>query len=208
VGGDSNLVNDFMINNLEAFVFGRTDWEYVNNTFVFPTNIGYRFIKTENGMCNGQFGGIGADRAQRCVVVDAIQYMGLLITNGEFVAFEGDNPIEIEIPDTCTGNVRFVNCAFWGPAVQNVVSHSKGFLSFSDCFFSSIHKGENPLPLVEADGGKLQVRGCSFWGDRPDILLNPGLEHAIISENTGTNGVHIINNIGDKAVIINNEPPK
>ena len=31
----------------EAFIFGRTDWEYVNNTFVFPVNIGYRFIKTE-----------------------------------------------------------------------------------------------------------------------------------------------------------------
>ena len=206
VGGDSKLVNDFMINNLEAFIFGRTDWEYVSNTFVFPTKVGYRFIKTENGSCNGQFSGIGADRAQRCMVVENIQYMGLLITNGEFVAFEGDNPIEIEVSDTCTGNVRFVNCAFWGPAKQNVVSRSKGFLSFSDCFFSSIHKAENPLPLIEADGGRLQVRGCSFWGDRPDIQLNQGVEHAIISENNGANGVRINNNIGDKAVIINNEP--
>jgi hypothetical protein len=197
-----------MMDNLEAFIFGRTDWEYVSNTFVFPTKVGYRFIKTENGSCNGQFSGIGADRAQRCVVVDEIQYMGLLITNGEFVAFEGDNPIEIEISDTCTGNVRFVNCAFWGPAKQNVVSHSKGFLSFSDCFFSSIHEGKNPLPLIEADGGKLQIRGCSFWGDRPDIQLNQGVKHAIISENNGENGVRINNNIGSKALIIRNEPSR
>jgi hypothetical protein len=131
----------------------------------------------------------------------------LLITGGEFVAFEGDNPVEIELLDTCKGNVRFVNCAFWGPADQNVRSHSKGFLSFSDCFFSSNQKVANPLPLIEADGGKLQIRGCSFWGDRPDILLNTGLEHAIISENTGTSGVRIINNVGEKAVIIHNEPP-
>ncbi len=134
--------------------------------------------------------------------------MGLLITNGEFVAFEGKNPIQIEISETCTGNVRLVNCAFWGPAIQNVVSHSKGFLSFSDCFFSSNYKVENLLPLVEANNGRLQIRGCSFGGERKgDILLNKGMEYAIISENTGTNGIWIINHIGNKAVINNNEPP-
>jgi hypothetical protein len=207
VGGNTDLVNDFMINNLEAFIFGRTDWEYVNNTFVFPTRIGYRFIKTEKGNCNGQFVGIGADRAQRCILIESIQYMGLLLTNGEFVAFEGNNPIQIEIPETCVGNVRFVNCAFWGPAKQNVVSHLKGFLSFSDCFFSSTYKFENQLPLIEADNGRLQIRGCSFGGERKgDIQLNKGIEYAIISENTGTNGVWIINHIENKAILNNNEP--
>ena len=38
-----------MWRNCEAFIFGRTDWEYVNNTFVFPVNIGYRFIETQGG---------------------------------------------------------------------------------------------------------------------------------------------------------------
>ena len=206
VNGDSKLVNDFIIKNLEAFIFGRTDWEYVNNTFVFPVNIGYRFIKTKAGACNGQFSGIGADYAQRCIVVDQIQPMGLLITNGQFVAFAGDNPIEIEIASTCTGNIRLVNCAFWGPAVQNVVSHSRSFLSLSDCYFSSGKKTE--APLIEADGGWIQIRGCSFAGERKSIALNKGIIHAIISENTGTHGVDIINNIGDAAVLSNNEPHK
>ena len=92
VGGNSEVVNKYMIDHLEAFIFGRTDWEYVNNTFVFPVKIGYHFIATKEGACNGQFSGIGADYSQSCVVVDAIQPMGLLITNGQFVAFAGDNP--------------------------------------------------------------------------------------------------------------------
>ncbi len=205
VGGNAEIVNKYMIDNLEAFIFGRTDWEYVNNTFVFPVKVGYKFIQTPSGMCNGQFTGIGADWAQRCVVVEAIQHMGLLITGGQFVAFAGEDPIQIEIAPTCKGSVRLVNCAFWGPAVQNVVSHNQNFTSLSDCYLSSPHQAMKPL--VEADAGRLQVRGCSFeGGPRTDILLGKGLKHAIISENNGELGVKVQNEIGDKAIIANNEP--
>jgi hypothetical protein len=33
-------VHEFMWKNCEGFVFGRTDWEYVNNAFVYPVNVG------------------------------------------------------------------------------------------------------------------------------------------------------------------------
>lgn len=204
VGGNAEIVNKYMIDNLEAFIFGRTDWEYVANTFVFPVKVGYKFIRTASGACNGQFTGIGADWAQRCVVVEDIQHMGLLITGGQFVAFAGENPIQIEIAPTCKGSVRLVNCAFWGPAVQNVVSHNQSFTSLSDCYLSSPHQALKPL--VEADNGRLQVRGCSFeGGPRTDILLGKGLRHAIISENNGELGVKVENRIGLKAIIVHNE---
>lgn len=206
VNGDWEPVFEYMWKNCEAFVFGRTDWEYVTNTFVFPVNVGYRFILTENGAANGQFCGVGADAAQRCVVVEAIQPMGLLITNGQFVAFAGDDPIEVVIDNTCHGSVRLVNCAFWGPAAQNVVSHSQSFVSLSDCYFSSGRQGAEPRPLVEADNGRLQVRGCSFATGEPSIRLAKGLKHAIVSENNGANGVMIINEIGEQAIVVNNEP--
>ena len=208
VGGNMELVNKFIIENLEAFIFGRTDWEYVTNTFVFPVKIGYRFINTEQGGCNGQFSGIGADMANNCIVVDAVQPMGILVTNGQFVAFAGENPIEVVINDTCNGSVRFVNCSFWGPAVQNVVSHSKSFLSLNDCYLSTWYETKTPKPLIEADGGKLQIRGCSFGTPQPSILLKKGLHHAIITENNGVNGVEVVNEIGDAAIIANNEPRK
>lgn len=70
VGGEWKPVHEFMRKHCEAFIFGRTDWEYVNNTFVFPANIGYRFIETKAGMANGQFSGIGADEADVCVKVE------------------------------------------------------------------------------------------------------------------------------------------
>jgi hypothetical protein len=32
------------------------------------------------------------------------------------------------------------------------------------------------------------------------------LEHAIITENNGVRGVEILNELGDRAIIVNNEP--
>lgn len=208
VGGDWKPVHEFMWKHCEAFIFGRTDWEYVNNTFVYPVNIGYRFIATKSGAANGQFSGIGADEAQICVKVDAIQPMGLLISNGQFVCMHGDIRTEVLVEKTCAGSVRLVNCAFWGPARQCVVSHSRSFVSLSDCYLSGSGREKNPgVFLVEADGGKLQVRGCSFGTDEPSIALRPGLQHAIVTENNGVRGVEILNGIGDRAILANNEPP-
>ena len=45
-----------------AFVFARTDWEYVFNTFAFGYALGYHFIKSSTGSCNGNFLGIGKSK--------------------------------------------------------------------------------------------------------------------------------------------------
>ena len=203
-GGNWEKVYAYMWQHCEGFIFARTDWEYVTNTFIFPVNVGYHFISTANGAMNGQLCGIGADAANRCIVVDALQPMGLLITNGQFVAFEGENPIEILINPTCGGSVRLQNCDFWGPAIQNVVSHSKSFVSLNNCYFSSGRPNHPGHALVEADGGRLQVEGCSFATSEPSIRLGKGLRHAIV---TGNDGEHfrIVNEVGRQALIANNE---
>ena len=46
-------------------MFARTDWEYVFNTFSYGYALGYHFIQTKSGACNGNFLGIGADMAVR-----------------------------------------------------------------------------------------------------------------------------------------------
>jgi len=127
----------YMQHNLEAFVFGRTDWEYVTNTFVFPAKTGYRFTQTANGAANGQFSGIGADATENAVVVEAIQPMGLLITNGEFNSHLVGSSAQIIIEKSARGNVRFVNSGFWGPVKHNAILRGDGFTSFSDCYFSN-----------------------------------------------------------------------
>ena len=50
------------------------------------------------------------------------------------------------------------------------------------------------------------MRGCTFATDEPGIDLKKGLVHAIITANNGARGVSIRNEIGEKAIIANNEP--
>ena len=206
-GGEWNAVYKYMYEHLEAFIFGRTDWEYVFNTFVFPTQIGYRFINTKSGACNGQFSGIGSDASEYCVFVDEIQPMGLLITNGQFVSFNGPNPVEIVINEKCKGSVRLANCAFWGDAKHIAVLKGQSFVSFDNCFIWGWGKQDETAAAIDAQSGRLQVRGCSFVGDRPSVRIGPQVKHAVAAENNGDHGVRIINEAGDRAVLRDNEPP-
>ncbi|MGC9326255.1 MAG: glycosyl hydrolase family 28-related protein [Candidatus Hinthialibacter sp.] len=206
VGGNWDLVYKYMYENCEAFVFGRTDWEYVTNNFVFPAKIGFRFIKTEHGACNGHFTANGADACETSVLVEEIQPMGLLITGGQFVSFNGENPIQLVVAPTCTGSVRLVNCAFWGPSNHNALINGKGFVSFNDCYFSNSKKGTEKMPLIVAKSGRLQINNSSFATAQPSVELGPELQHAIIQGNNGVNGVRIIND-AQRAIIKNNEEP-
>ena len=42
---------NWQMENGEAFVFGRTDWQYVFNTFCFGYHVGYRFIRDASTAC-------------------------------------------------------------------------------------------------------------------------------------------------------------
>jgi hypothetical protein len=207
VGGNWDLVFKYMWQNLEAFAFGRTDWEYVTNCFVFPTNIGYRFIATPNGACNGQFSGNGSDASQICVQVDQIQPMGLLITNGQFVSFNGDDPTGVVVGPECGGQVRLVNCNFWGAFRHIAVLRGQSYVGFGDCYFSAWDRNKEGLPAIDAQSGRLQVHDCSFQGEAPAIRIGEGVAHAIVVGNNGSNGVRIEDRSGGRAILRDNEPP-
>jgi len=205
VGGDWGPVFEFMWKNCEAFIFGRTDWEYITNNFVFPVNIGYHFIATPSGECNGHLTANGADAAQVCVQVDAVQPMGLLITNGQFVAFNGDDPTAIIVSETCRGQVRLVNCNFWGGFRRVAALSGHSFVGFSDCYFSNWDRNREGLPAIDQRAGKLQVEGCSFAG-KLAVRLGDQIGHAIIIGNNGDTGVRVDDQSGGKAIIKDNEP--
>ncbi|UCD53490.1 MAG: hypothetical protein JSW27_12715 [Phycisphaerales bacterium] len=177
----------------EAFIFGRSDWQYVYNTFCFGYKIGYKFIRSERGVCNGNFLGIGADDCHTSLVVEDSAPYGLLITNGEFVSFHGPDPTMIAVDETNSGSVRFVNCAFWGPCNQIARVSGTGTVGFSDCTFVQWGGKEGDRPAIQAHGGTVLIRGCEFRRDRPQIELGEGVRRAIIAENMFTGRERIVN---------------
>ena len=173
-------VYQWQTENGEAFIFGRADWEYVLNTFCFGYHVGYKFVHSGTGECNGNFLGIGADDCNRAVLVEQSAVYGLLIANGEFTSFHGNDPTMVEVLGTNKGVVRFSNSAFWGPCNQIAKISGEGTVGFSDCTF--VEWG-NDRAAIQASSGSVMVRGCEFRQNKPHILLGENVSRAVIAGN-------------------------
>jgi Pectate lyase superfamily protein len=172
-------VYQWQTENGEAFIFGRADWEYVLNTFCFGYHVGYKFVHTDTGECNGNFLGLGADDCNRAVLVEQSAPYGLLITNGEFTSFHGEDPTMVEVLAENKGVVRFSNSAFWGPCNQ-IAKIAGGTVGFSDCTFVEWKKDR---AAIQVSGGSTLIRGCDFRQNQPHIALSEGVDRAVITGN-------------------------
>lgn len=179
--------------NGEAFIFGRSDWEYVLNTFCYGYGAGYKFIKTGAGECNGNFLGIGADDCNRAVLVENAAPFGLLISNGEFTSFHGADPTMVAVGTNNFGSVRFVNCAFWGPCNQIARVAGRGTVGFGDCTFAEWDHKDEGRAAIQAESGNLLVRGCEFQEKKTQIELGEHVRQAAIGGNIFNGGPRITN---------------
>lgn len=200
---DWQLLVDQLNNHLECFIFGRTDWEYVFNTFAWGFKVCYRFIKTESGACNGNFLGCGADGGRTCVLIEDTQPPGLLFTNGEFVAFVGDDATMIRTGEGFKGVAQFSNCSFWGPASENVVIKGNGEVSLYQSNFChwGMKKGSDEYSIRQY-GGSLMLSACNFRQEKPHIFLGPDIRGAAIVGNRFAGGMQIENQAPEDRVEI------
>ena len=193
---------EYMKTNLEAFIFGNSDWEYVLNTFVYAAKYGYHFTQLKYGTFNGQLMGIGADCCQVCVQIDRIQEIGIQVTNGEFTSFAGGENTAIVTDPKAGGAAQFVNCNFW--ANPGHIAHIQGNtqVTFGDCHFLDTPSRDG---AILAEKGRLIVRSCFFKKPGVAIGLKPGVSAAIIMGNLQPGGLQVRNEIGVKAQIGLNE---
>ncbi|MBX7073511.1 MAG: hypothetical protein K1X71_10225 [Pirellulales bacterium] len=201
-------MREWQMANGEAFVFARTDWQYVLNTFCFGYKVGYKFAQSKSGVCNGNFLGIGADDCLRAVLVENCAPFGLLITNGEFVAFHGADPTMVEVEDTNRGTVRFVNSAFWGKCDQIARIAGKGTVGFGDCTFVEWDRPGDGRAALDVQSGTVLVRGCEFrQQNAAQVSLGKAVRRAVITgnvfagpervTNASSGNVRIADNAGD-----------
>jgi hypothetical protein len=202
-GANGDKVVSFVRDNLDAFLFARSDWEYVVDTFVWDARYAYHFVKSEHGSCNGQFLGIGADYCKSCVQIDDIQSVGLQITNGEFTAFAGDPNTDIVTAPGAVGAAQFVNCNFWG--TKNHIAWMRGdtTVTLANCHILDSFAGG----AVLAERGKLIVQGCTFDQPGLTVVLKKEVKAAIVMGNLQPGGVQVQSEIGNHAQIGLNETP-
>jgi hypothetical protein len=176
-------LREFVAENGEAFIFGRTDWEYVTNCFALSYAVGFRF---REGLGTGPYAGpgnvlltqSGADHCSVAVQVDSVQgHAGVSFSNSQIFG-------DIIVGPENNGMVRFTGCGIFGSidgarGVSAARIDGLGRVSFSNCHFYSIHPDNQASPVLQVDGGRLSVVGCVFintegLASNPDhITLEP-----------------------------------
>lgn len=172
--------------------FGRTDWQYVFNTFSWGYSIGYHFIQTKDGTCNGNFLGIGADNTGDAIVVENCEpFSGIQITNGEFVAMVRADSQGLVVRSTNAGPVTLQNCAFWGPSDHIGTVQGTGPVTILASNFSDWDKNNRGEPAFVVEGGGATISHNQFLhcgtqnpAQKTAAHIGPGCTSAVIMGNT------------------------
>ena len=173
-------------------------------------SIGYRFVESAEGACNGNFVGIGADCcANASVMVDAADPWGIDIVNGEFTSFSGPfgpdvaDHTQVIVSASNKGAIRFVSSAFWGPSNQIARISGTGSVGFESSLFNTWDPHGLGRAAIQIDGGDLLVRGSDFQTHHPggNVLLSNGTGKVIIAHNL-VKGALNVTNLGAAVAIV------
>jgi hypothetical protein len=173
-GGD---IKGYLQENLLGFKIGRTDWEFITNSFVIFPRIGFHFDDFGHGPGNAVITQSGSDICPVAVQVDRSQpHAGVQFANGQFMS-------TLEIGPENRGPVKLANCGFWGTELtrEHVRHLGDSSLMLTACHFSGWAQAEKQAPCIRAAAGRLVVNGCEFMdqGKKP-IVLGKGVKSATV----------------------------
>lgn len=191
-------LKEFMEQEADAFIIGRTDWQQMTNCFCIGYRNGFRFINSprkepyEPGPGNVIITGGGADSGGVAVRVEQTQaHAGVSFVNCQIFG-------DIVVEPTNQGPVRFTGCAIFGTmkaenGVRFAQTDGSGPVSFVNCHFRAIHPvAANAEAGVRAMGGRLTINSCLFQDAvSNEIVLEPDVLAAVVMGNqfAGTNAI-------------------
>jgi hypothetical protein len=187
---DDPALHKFTANNLESFVIGRTDWQYMSNCFTIFAKTGFHFIRTKAGLPNAVLTTCGSDIGPKAVLVDEVGAgTGVSFVNGQFMA-------TIDVSETNRGPVKFTACGYWGvdrrgaerfgfpePTRSHAIVRGTGHVSFIGCGFHGWNQARAEDPCIKVESGGITVNACEFAESWPAISLGADVDAAIIMGN-------------------------
>ena len=176
----SGKCRQFTYEQGEAFIIGRTDWEYMSNCFCIGFQIGFRFVARNDGPGNAVLTQCGSDVGPVAVQVDQCQpHSGLAFVNGQLMA-------TVRVAPTNAGPVKFTSCGFWPvkETGRQADLEGRGHVTFSACHFAGWDNESKGEPAIWANCEGLTVTGSHFL--KPDanhIVLGEQVKAAVIGMN-------------------------
>jgi hypothetical protein len=173
-GGD---IKAYLEKNLVGFKIGKTDWEFISNSFVIFPKIGFHFDDFGHGPGNAVITQSGSDICPVAVRVDRSQaHAGVQFANAQFMS-------TLEIGSENRGPVKLANCGFWGTeATREHIRHSgRSSLVLTACHFTGWDHARKGEPCIRASNGRLVVNGCEFMDEgKHAMTLEKGVKAATV----------------------------
>jgi len=173
-GGD---IKAYLEKNLIGYKIGKTDWEFISNSFVIFPRIGFHFDDFAHGPGNVVITQSGSDICPVAVQVDRTQpHAGVQFANCQFMS-------TLEIGPKNRGPVKLANCGFWGTdaTVEHIRHLGNSSLVLTACHFTGWDRGKKGSPCIRAAGGRLIANGCEFMDSaKKSVALEKGLRAASI----------------------------
>ena len=192
----SEAVIQFMVTQGEAFILGKTDWEYMVNCFSIIYHTGFLFTEFKHGPGNVLLTQCGHDIAPVAVRVEHSQpHAGIAFSNSQFMG-------SIEVAKTNAGPVKFSNCGFWGPQAgdfQNpgmttlATLEGTGHVTFNACHFTWWDRKAEGSPCIRARCEGLTLMACEFMEAKAHLELAAALKAGIIVGNRFRGGAKLSN---------------
>ncbi|MDO8681981.1 MAG: glycosyl hydrolase family 28-related protein [Armatimonadota bacterium] len=183
-------VKEQISKNATAFIFAKTDWQYVTNCFSFGYKTGFLFTKGfKERTGNVVITQSGADDGDICVQVDAAQpHSGVAFNNCQFMG-------TVVIKPTNNAPIKFSNCGFWPVNSTDNFAYLEGTgnTTFTGCHFLDWGRKNPESACIVAKSGSLIVNGCDFMSGKTHIKLEEGVGSANIFGNKLRGGAKIIN---------------
>jgi len=181
-------VVDFQKENLEGFIIGKTDWEYILNCFVIFPKYGFRFLDMGNGPGNAVVLNSGSDIGPCAFRIEKVQgHAGVAFTNCQIMS-------GVEIAETNDGPVKFANCGFWSvKETKTQVDCAGGSLIMTACHFDQWAVADPNAPCILVRGGRLTLNGCDFFRNKKHVLIDEKARSAVIVGNQFRGGARIEN---------------
>lgn len=198
-------LDQWKLQNAEALIVGKADWEWIDNFFALGYSVGFRFVRGLGG--NEKRTGVpnyvaisrsGIDESGDPMVVEDCG--GITLSQ---CVFKGR---AVRIGDGNTGPVKFSECFFSPmPGTGSLVEAAgKERVSFTDCRFEFWDTQGDLSPALRASCASLAVIGCEFGthnrtpffiGDRlkTQIELAAAVASAVITGNRFRYGKSIEN---------------
>ncbi|MBD3175658.1 MAG: hypothetical protein GF320_10795 [Armatimonadia bacterium] len=198
--GGHAMLEAYTRENLEGFIIGRTDWEYMTGCFVIWAKIGFRFIQTDTpvgGVANVVITRSGSDLGPVAVLVEKVQaHAGIAFENCQFMS-------GFEIRETNRGPVKLSNCGFWGPAGagSQMVLEGRGTVFLSTCHFD---EWDPEKPCIDVRRGALICQGSDFMAEGLAIRLGQDAASATIIGNRFRSGEMVVTETDGPVEIIGN----